>query len=456
MSPSASGSGSPHDHVGSWYAAQAGRQALRAAPSGEQHVQTVIVGGGLAGISTAWQLARAGCDVALVEAHRIGWGASGRNGGFVSPGFAESLAGVERQCGVPEAQALYALSRAGVTFVEDRIRELGISHLVGGRGKLKVIRTADLEVLQRQALRMARHYDSELALWPADILRETLVSERYHGALHDPEPFHIDPLAYAEALAADAEKAGARLFEQTHAEWLHRRGGSWQLDTLCRETGETAIITADHVVLATSAYGSMHLADLYPPLDQAILPVATYVVTSEPLGARLDGAIRFPGCIADTRRAGDYYRIVGDGDGRRLLWGGRITTRRSEPHSLAEMLKTDILEIYPQLGDFRVEYAWSGLMGYTRRKMPVIGELEPGLWAATAFGGHGLNTSAMAGELVAGAIAGGDGRWKTFKSFHPGAIDRIAGGSSPVGRVGTQIAYWSMQLRDWWDERRSG
>lgn len=453
MSPSARGSGSPHDHAGSWYAAQAARRDLRGAPTGEQHVHTVVIGGGLAGISTAWALARAGRDVIVVEAHRIGWGASGRNGGFVSPGFAESLFRIEKRHGLMEARGLYDLSRSGVSFVEDRIRELGLGGLVGGRGKLKVIRSVDLEPLKSQARRMARDYDSDYALWPADVLRETLVSERYHGAIHDPEAFHIDPLAYVEALADDAEEAGARLYEQTHAEWLHRRGGSWQLDTLCRETGETAVITADHAVLATSAYGSMHLADLYPPLDQAILPVATYVIASEPLGARLDAAIRFPGCIADTRRAGDYYRIVGEGDGRRLLWGGRITTRRSEPHRLADMLKSDILEIYPQLGEFSIEYAWSGLMGYTRRKMPVIGELEPGLWAATAFGGHGLNTTAMAAQLVSGAIADGDESWKRFKAFHPGAIDRLAGGSSPVGRVATQAVYWSMQLRDWWDER---
>lgn len=456
MTPSAHGQGSPHGHADSWYAAKAGDGGLRGPPSGAIGAEVAIVGGGLAGISTAWRLAQSGRNVILIEAHRIGWGASGRNGGFVSAGFSERMSRIEDRCGSAEARALYDLSRDGVGFVEDRIRELGLSDIIGGRGKLKVVRTPDIEPLKRQAETMARHYDTEYALWPADVLRETLMTERYHGALHDPEAFHIDPLTYAQALADDAEEAGARIHEQTHAEWLHRRGGSWQIDTLCRESGMTAVITADHVVLATSAYGSIHLADLYPPLDQAILPVATYVVTSEPLGSRLDEAIRFPGCIADTRRAGDYYRIVGEGDDRRLLWGGRITTRRSEPHGLGGMLKTDILEIYPQIGDFGIEYAWSGLMGYTRRKMPVIGELEPGLWAATAFGGHGLNVSGMAAELVASAITERDERWKLFKVYHPGAIDRLAGGSSPLGRVATQVAYWSMQARDWWDERKAG
>ena len=453
MARSSNGSASRHDHVGSWYAGKAAQRELRASPSGERHVQCVIVGGGLAGVSTAWQLAQSGHDVVLVEAHRIGWGASGRNGGFVSPGFAEGLFAVEKLLGLDDTRTLFQLSRRGVAFVEQRIGELGLGELVGGHGWLKVIRHRDGDVLRDRKARMARDYGADYALWPQDVLRETLVSKRYFGALHDPEPFHIDPLAYVEALAADAEKAGATLYEKTHAEWLHRRGGSWQLDTLCLESGETAVITADHVVLATSAYGSIHLADLYPPLDQAVLPVATYVVTSEPLGTRLDEAIRFPGCIADTRRAGNYYRIVGAGEDRRLLWGGRITTRRSEPLRLAEMLKADILDVYPQLGAFSVDYAWSGLMGYTRKKMPVIGELEPGLWAATAFGGHGLNTTAMAAELITGAIAEGDDQWRVFKPFHPRTIDRMAGGNSPFGRIATQAVYWSMQARDWWDER---
>ena len=442
-----------HHHVASWYANSVADRDLREPPRGEHRTQCVVVGGGLAGVSAAWQLANLGIDVVLVESHRIGWGASGRNGGFVSPGFAEGLFNIEARVGKADARQMFDLSRRGVAFVEERIKDMALDRLVGGQGWLRVIRHPNIDTLAERRDRMARDYDADYTLWPADVLRETLVSERYYGGLHDPEPFHLDPLAYCEALARDAERFGAVLHERTHAELLRRHSANWQLDTLCLESGETARITADHVILATSAYGSMHLADLYAPLDQAVLPVATYVVTSESLGARLDGAIRFPGCIGDTRRAGNYYRIVGEGDDRRLLWGGRITTRRSEPHRLAEMLKDDILSVYPQLGDFQIDFAWSGLMGYTRNKMPVIGELEPGIWALTAFGGHGLNSTAMGAELVAQAIHGGDDRWKLFRPYHPTAIDRLAGGSSPLGRVATQFVYWSMQARDWWDER---
>ena len=442
-----------HDHVGSWYASSAADRKLRSSPKGDLRTQCLIVGGGLAGVSAAWQLADRGMEVSLVEARRIGWGASGRNGGFVSPGFAEDLFTIEAKVGKSGARHMFDLSRRGVGFVEDRIRALSLDDNVGGRGWLRVIRHPNVDTLTRRRDKMARDYDADLTFWPKDILRETLSSRRYFGGLHDPEPFHMDPLAYCEALAADAERKGAVLYECTRAELLRRHEASWRLDTLSLEGGEAAAIAADHVILATSAYSSMHLADLYAPLDQAVLPVATYIVTTEPLGGRLDDAIRFHGCIGDTRRAGNYYRIVGEGDNRRLLWGGRITTRRSEPQHLGEMLKNDILNVYPQLGDFAIDHAWTGLMGYTRSKMPVIGELEPGLWASTAFGGHGLNTTAMAAELIAGGIQDGDDRWKLFRPYHPTAIDRMVGGSSPLGRVATQFSYWSMQARDWWDER---
>lgn len=341
-----------HDHAGSWYASFAVDRTLRSSPKGELRIQCLVVGGGLAGVSAAWQLAGAGIDVALVEAHRIGWGASGRNGGFVSPGYAEDLFRIEAKIGKPDARQLFDLSRQGVGFIEDRVRALSLDHCVGGRGWLRVIRHPNLDTLKRRRERMARDYDADYMLWPEDVLRETLASQRYFGGLHDPEPFHLDPLAYCDALAVDAERRNAALHERTRAELLRRHEGTWRLDTLCLESGEAATITADHVILATSAYSSMHLADLYAPLDQAVLPVATYIVTTDPLGDRIDDAIRFHGCIGDTRRAGNYYRIVGEADDRRLLWGGRITTRRSEPQRLAEMLKEDILSVYPQLADF--------------------------------------------------------------------------------------------------------
>ncbi len=444
-------------HAASWYVANIAEAPTRPPLAGSFDTETVIIGGGLAGLTAAWHLAAAGRDVILVEANCIGWGASGRNGGFVSPGFSENIFAIERQVGKAHARRLYDLSRAGVRFVHDRLAAFNMAGLIGGHGWLKVMRFPETSGLEERAARMARDYDVDLALWPREAVRETLVTERYFGALHDPEPFHIDPLAYAVALADDAERQGAVVHDGTLAMALERVADCWRIRTSSANGPGT--ISARHVVLAGSAYQGLDAPALWPGLERAVLPVATHIVTTSPLGDRLDAAIRFTGCIADTRRAGDYYRIVGSGDDRRLLWGGRITTRRDEPARLAAMLKTDICAVYPQLGDIGIETSWSGLMGYARLKMPIIGLIagvrDAGLWALSAFGGHGMNTTAMGGGLIAGAIAGNDDHWRLFEPWHPGFIDRTIGGRNLIGRAATQSVYWGMQVRDRFDERRA-
>src|SRR5256714_15222434 len=149
--------------------------------------------------------------------------------------------------------------------------------------------------------------------------------------------------------------------------------------------------------------------------------------------------MRYTGAVAEMRRVGNYYRIVADD---RLLWGGRITTRASEPRRLKAQMRRDILRVYPQLGDVEIEYAWTGTMAYAVHKMPQIGELAPGYWLASAFGGHGLNTTAMAGEMIARAILDGDDRWRLFSSYE------LVWAGGRAGRVAAQAAYWSIQARD--------
>ena len=242
----------------------------------------------------------------------------------------------------------------------------------------------------------------------------------------------MHPLRYALMIAKAAEAAGARLFETSPAVAVESAPGAQVVRTPAGD------VRCGHVVFCVSA----HDRRLHEPTGRAVLPVATYVAVTEPLH---QDAIRTASAVSDSRRAGNYFRLI---DAQRLLWGGAITTRVSEPSRLAERMKRDMLSVFPQLGNPRIDYAWAGLMGYALHKMPLIGRDGDGHWFATAFGGHGMNTTAMAGVILARAIADGDDEYRRFLPFPP----QWAGG--PFGRAGVQASYWWMQLRDRLDELR--
>ncbi|MFZ1814138.1 MAG: FAD-binding oxidoreductase [Rhizobiaceae bacterium] len=427
-------------HIDSHYSATAAHLPTfgQLASAKGTHAQVCIIGGGLAGLTAALELARAGRDVILLEGKRMGWAASGRNGGFVSGGFAESILTIEKRLGLDHARELYRLSVEGVGHIRNTIRENAREDIIGGQGWLKMIRHARVAELEQRAERMARDYGVQYTLLSQRELEPYVSSNSYHAGLLDMGPFHIQPLDYAVLLAGQAAAHGARLHENSRVISIERLdGGNWEV-----RTGNGSV-RCEHVVVATSAYGGP-----VQRINRAILPVATYVVTAR--SQKLDEAIRFSGCLGDTRRAGDYYRIVGKGDERRLLWGGRITTRTSVPARLGEALKRDIQGVYPQLDDLVIERKWAGLMGYCVHKMPLIGQMMPGLWPLTGFGGHGLNTTAMGGYLIASAITGGDDRWRLFEPF------RVQWGGGLAGRVATQLEYWRLQIADRFEEMRAG
>ena len=416
-----------------WYAAECADALGYAALTGTVEADVCIIGGGLAGLTAARELLRAGKSVVLLEAERIAWGASGRNGGFVSPGYALGVEGIIAKVGLAAAQQLYALSKAGHDYVWSAITELAPGALMGS-GWLVVLRQPGRDDLNRHQALMAQHFATESEVFTPQQTRNILKSERYFESMLSPDAFHIQPLLYALALARDVARLGGQIHEGSRALSWHRSGGCTVLTT------KNGTVRAQHAVFCTSGYGG----PLFAPLARSVLPVATYVAVTEPLGEKVCSAIATGAAVSDTRRAGDYYRVL---PGGRILWGGRISTRRSEPERLAEQMCGDMRSVYPQLGTPRMEFAWGGLMGYARHKMPVIGQPDEGLWMATAFGGHGLNTTAMAGQLIAAAIAGGDDRWKLFTAFGAPWV------GGPLGQAGVQMSYWAMQLKDHLDER---
>ena len=415
-----------------WYEATATRGEAQKTLSGPVNVDVCVVGGGLAGLTTALELTRRNKRVVLLEAKKIAWAASGRNGGFVSNGFAEGIENVQKRVGLDAARALYALSVQGTEYVRKEIAD-GDPSLKMGDAWIVALRHGDNGDLRSYRDMMARDYGEDLEFLRPNETRAKLNSNRYFESIYNPRALHFHPLRYALMLAGKAEAGGAQIFENTPALNVQKKGAAWLVKTVGGE------VLAEHVVYCVSSLDRK----IHPASGKAVLPVATYVAVTEPLK---QDAIRTTAAIADTRRAGDYYRLIDEG---RILWGGRITTQISEPSRLAERMKRDMLSTYPQLGIPRIDYSWAGLMGYALHKMPLVGRDTQGQWFATAFGGHGMNTTAMAGQLIARAIADGDDDYRRFAPFAP----VWAGGQ--FGRIGVQASYWWMQLRDKLDEAKS-
>jgi len=395
----------------------------------------VIVGGGLAGLTTALQLARAGRSVTVLEAESVGFGASGRNGGFVSAGYATGSEEIARHAGEAAAKDLHRLSMEGVDFIRDTIRDLSITGARPQTGILGVLRYDGGDSLRTYADEIARTYGYELEFYDRDRVRAVLKSQRYYQGLRNPTAFHMHPLNYLRALAAEIERLGGRIYEQSAAESTDFSGP----EKIVRTAKGT--VRARDVVLTTGGYTGA----LVGKLNRAFLPIATYVMVSEEAPDLIRQAIATTDAIGDDRRAGDYYRVVDDG--RRLLWGGRITTRAASAEALAKELRREMVGTYPQLKELKTELAWSGLMSYARHLMPQIGRLQPGVWYCTAFGGHGLNTTAIGGKVTAEGILGASERYRLFEPF--GLV--WAGGIA--GLAVAQLTYWKLQAQDWWRER---
>jgi gamma-glutamylputrescine oxidase len=420
---------------GSWYAATMVDAPARPPLAADCDVDVCVIGGGLAGLTTAREIALSGWSVVLVEAGRIAGEASGRNAGFVLPGFAASPDGVIERVGFDRAKDLWGLAQSGVHYVRNIVRSEAMPGVDPQDGWLHVSKTDNGDELTRLA-GLVGEFGGEIEGWPTERVRAVLRSERYFHAVHYPRAINIHPLNYAYGLAAAAERVGARIFENTPVLSLDPAGVRKHIVT------PQARLRAGYVVLC----GNLQIAGLLPRVAAALIPITTYVITTAPLGPKLREAIGYRGSVSDSDLADNHYRVV---DGDRLMWSGRATTWVGNASHYVRGLTADIAKTYPQLGRVAADYAWSGTLGHSIHGMPQIGELGPGVWLASGFGGHGLNTTAMAGNLIARAIVDGDQTWRQFTPFE------LVWAGGRIGRAVAQIYYWTRRLRDALAERRA-
>ncbi len=415
-------------HVPTWYRHALAADVAATGLTGTCRVGTLVIGAGLAGLSTALGLIGRGVDeVMVIERGEPGEGASGRNGGFVFAGYSLDNEALVRQIGAEHARRLYGWTREAVALIRQRCQDWQVP--VSDAPVLLADWFGDAGRLEQFCQRMAEDLDFRLDRVEPEQMHNYVRSQRYGAGLIEPGSFHFNPLQYARVVAEQLRQQGATVAGSTPALRIQRMGGGWKVET------PHADIRAERMVVATGGYER----SLCSRLQRAIQPIGTYIMVTEPLGERLRELIPGGNAVYDTRFAFDYYRPLPD---TRLLWGGRISIADRDPRAIRRLLYRDMLKVFPSLEAVKIDFAWGGWMSYARHQMPILGEIEPGLWSALAFGGHGMATTTLAGEVLAEAMTGDDARLVQFQPWGPA----WAGG--PFGRAAIQGVYWFKQFQD--------
>lgn len=395
-------SASVEPYVRSYYAASVPELAPGPPLAGEQRCDVCIVGAGLTGLTAALELAARGFEVVVLEAQRVGWGASGRSGGQLIFGYACDMPKLAGLVSARDARLLWDWSLEAIADVRARVQRHAIN-CDWADGQLHVaIKERQREELREWQALLARDYAYEgLEFLTGDALAAQVASPRYCAGLYDPRGAHLHPLKYTLGLAAAARAAGVRVYEQTRALFLSR-GAAPVVHTAQGQ------VRCRYVVLAGNAY----LGALAPELDRRIMPVGTYIVASAPLGAELAArCLPRNAAVTDINFVLDYFRRSAD---HRMLFGGRVSYSKIPPPNLAASMRARMLRVFPQLAGVPVEYAWGGYVDITMNRAPDFGRLDGTLYYAQGFSGHGMATTGLAGRVIAEALAGDATRLDVF------------------------------------------
>ena len=403
------------DYPDSYYAASANPHPRHGDLKGEVEADVCVVGGGFTGVSAALHLAERGYQVVLVEAARIGWGASGRNGGQLGTGLRKDVIELEPRLGRDRTRVLWDMASEAMDIVTDRIDRHAIQCDYKRGNLLAATRERFLPELAAEAERVSAHYgyDGYRLLDQAQI-REAVASEQYCGGRMDFGGGHLHPLNFVLGMARAALAAGVVIYENSVVERV-----DWASPAVVKTP--RGQVRSRYVLLCGNAY----LGNLEPRISHKVMPIANHVLATEPLGEeRARELIRDDCCVCATKFVVDYYRFSAD---HRMLFGGGETYSFEEPPDIKEFVRRYILKVFPQLHDARIDYAWSGQLAVTMDRLPHFGRLGGTGFFVQGFSGSGVVLAQLAGRLMAEAVAGSAERFDVFadlphRSFPGGAL----------------------------------
>lgn len=383
----------PGAHAPSWYAATAAPAPDRLPLTGDRRADVAIVGAGYTGLSAALHLASAGFTVAVLDAHRVGWGASGRNGGQLGTGQRVEQPDLEDLVGEAHARQLWELAQEATATAKSLIR----THAIDCDLKPGIIHTVHkrryIDGARHEVDFMAEKYGHEMQFLDRAALRQIIDSPAYHAGVIDPGGSHLHPLNYALGLARAAEAAGATIHETSEVIAM-TEGAEITLRT------SAGAITAPQILLACNGY----LGDLSPEVARRVMPINNFIIATEPLEDSLaNRVIANDMAVADSKFVVNYYRLSSD---RRLLFGGRESYGYRFPSDIKSFVRKAMLGIYPYLADTRIDYGWGGTLAITMKRLPCLTRIRPNIYSASGYSGHGVGMATLSGKLVAEAMQG--------------------------------------------------
>lgn len=417
-------------HVGSYYAASGLPQPERPALSESVEADVCVVGAGYTGLSAALHLAEQGYKVVVLEAARVGWGASGRNGGQIVHSYSRDIDVIEANHGPEMAKSLGGMAFEGAKIIRDRIARYGIDcHLQDG-GVFAAITSKHMKHLASQKKLWERYGHPGLELLDKAATQNIVKSDRYVGSLFDPTGGHFHPLRLAQGEAAAFESLGGQIFESS--------------PVLRVERGNPAVVhcanaqvRAKFVVMACNAY----IGDLEPELSSMSMPCGTQVIATEPLGDLAKELIPSNYCVEDCNFLLDYFRLSQDG---RMIYGGGVVYGARDPKHIESIIRPKMLKTFPMLDKVNIDYAWTGNFLLTLSRLPQVGKLSDNIFYSQGCSGHGITFTHLIGQVLGQAI---QGQAEKFAAFERLPHYPFPGGRSLRVPL-TALGAWYYQMRD--------